>query len=107
MYSNFDVNHWKRVKQARAELGLNRIPAAATLRPTHRLSQATLRHLATDQLWTVTAVREDWLMGRYLEATLERNGQIRSCVVETISSEHPEIIQQLGTFNTEFDALTH
>lgn len=107
MYSNFDVNHWKRVKQARAELGLNRIPVESTLRPAHRLAEATLRHRASGEQWTVTRVREDWLLGRYLEASLESNGKTRTCVVGTISSEHPEILQQLEAFDNEFEILTH
>lgn len=108
MNSYFNAQHWNRVKKARAELGLNKIPEAATLRPTHRLAQATVLQRSTGETWTVTAVREDWLLGRYLTATLEHeDGARRTCVVEIISSDEPEILQQLGEFNTEFEVLFH
>jgi hypothetical protein len=107
MQAYFDANHWKRVKQARDAQGLNRIPAESLLRPNHRLARATLRHRESGESWTVTAIREDWLVGRFLTATLESNGCTRTCVVETISSENPEVYQQLDSFNDEFEILTH
>ncbi|KWA83928.1 hypothetical protein WL29_21415 [Burkholderia ubonensis] len=108
MSSYFNTQHWNRVKKARAELGLNKIPEEATLRPAHHLAQATLQHRQTGETWKVTEVREDWLLGRYLTATLEREDGVRcTYVVEIISSEEPEILQQLGEFNTEFEVLFH
>ncbi|KVP16832.1 hypothetical protein [Burkholderia ubonensis] len=107
MSSYFDAQHWNRVKKAREELGLNKIPAEAKLRPEHRLAHATLLHRATGETWTVTAVREDWHLGRFLAASIEKDGIHRNCVVELISCEDPEIIQQLGEFNTEFEVLFH
>jgi hypothetical protein len=104
---HFDVQHWNRVKKARADLGLNKIPAETTLRPSHRLANASVYHRETKTTWAVTAVREEWLLGRYLTATLEHNGVHRTCVVELISCEDAEIIQKLGEFNTEFEVLLH
>jgi len=105
---HFDVQHWNRVKQARAELGLNRIPAEARLRPSHRLAHASVFHRETKATWAVTTVREEWLLGRYLTATLEReDGTRRTVVVEVISTEEQEIVQQLGEFNSEFEVLLH
>ncbi|KVP40042.1 hypothetical protein WJ87_07620 [Burkholderia ubonensis] len=86
---------------------MNKIPAEAKLRPEHRLAHATLLHRATGETWTVTAVREDWHLGRFLAASIEKDGIHRNCVVELISCEDPEIIQQLGEFNTEFEVLFH
>lgn len=106
MTTFFDAQHWGRVKQARFAQGLNRIPAESLLRPTHRLARATLRHRLTGETWAVTAIREDWLLGRFLSAELESNGRKRTCVVETISSTSPEIFQQLDCFNDEFEMLT-
>jgi hypothetical protein len=104
----FDAQHWNRVKHARSEQGLNKIPAESTLRPSHRLAGASAFHRATKTTWLVTAVQEDWFLGRYLTATLEReDGTRRTAVVEVISTEEPEIIQQLGQFNTEFEVLLH
>lgn len=107
MTTFFDAQHWARVKQARDAQGLNRILAETLLRPNHRLARATLRHRETGETWMVTAVREDWLRGRYLSATLESGGHTRTCVVETISSESPEIYQQLDSFTAEFEVLMH
>lgn len=106
MNSFFDAQHWDRVKQARQAQGLNRIPAESLLRPDHRLARATLRHRESGESWAVTAIREDWLLGRYLVASLANNGNTRTCVVETISSENPEIFRQLDNFNAEFEVLT-
>lgn len=106
MNTFFDAQHWERVKQARNAQGLNRIPAESLLRPNHRLARATLRHRETGETWAVTAIREDWLLGRFLSASLESNGRTRTCVVETISSENPEIFHQLDSFNDEFEILT-
>lgn len=103
----FDAQHWERVKQARQAQGWNRTPAEALLRPSHRLARATLRHRESGESWAVTAVREDWLLGRYLVAAIESNGRPRTCVVETISSENPEVFRQLDSFNAEFEVLTH
>ncbi len=106
--NHFDVQHWNRVKQARAELGLNKIPAEKTLRPSHRLAHASMFHRETKTTWTVTAVREEWLLGLYLTATLEReDGTRRTVVVEIISTEEQEVIRKLGEFNTEFEVLLH
>jgi hypothetical protein len=105
MLSYFDAQHWARVRDARAALGLNRIPRETLLRPNHQLAHATLRHRASGEIWTVTAVREDWLVGRYLAAALERNGRTRVCVVEILSSDRPEIHKQFDAFSTEFEVL--
>lgn len=102
MYSHFDVNHWFRVKQARDAQGLNRISDAEKLRPDHRLANAKLTHLPTGKNWTVVSVREDWWLGRFLTVLLENNGSHRTCVVENISCEAPDVVTQLGVFNTEF-----
>jgi hypothetical protein len=107
MNSFFDAQHWARVKQARQAQGLNRIPDASLLRPNHPLARATLRHRGSGEDWAVTAIREDWLLGRFLVASLESNGRTRTCVVETISSENPEIFRQLDSFIAEFEVLTH
>lgn len=106
MTTFFDAQHWERVKQARQAQGLNRIPAESLLRPNHRLARATLRHLESGESWAVTAVREDWLLGRYLVASIESNGRTRTCIVETISSEDPAVFRQLDSFNAEFEVLT-
>ena len=107
MHSFFDAHHWARVKQVRTEQGLNRIPEASLLRPQHPLARATLRHRATGEDWSVTAIREDWLLGRIIVASLESKGQTRTCVVESISSADPKILQQLDSFNAEFEVLMH
>jgi len=107
MSSFFDAQHWERVKQARQEQGLNKIPDEVMLRPMHRLAHATLKHRQTGETWAVTAVREDWLLGRFLTATLSRKGMTRNCVVETISCEHREIVNKLGNFNAEYEVLYH
>lgn len=107
MNTFFDAQHWDRVKQARQAQGLNRIPAESLLRPHHRLARATLRHRESGDSWAVTGIREDWLLGRYLVASLESNGRTRTCVVATISSEDPEVFRQLDSFNAEFEVLTH
>jgi hypothetical protein len=106
--NHFDIHHWNRVKQARAELGLNKIPAEATLRPSHRLAHASVFHRETKTTWAVSEVREEWLLGRYLTATLVReDGTRRTVVVEAITTEEQEIIQKLAEFNTEFEVLLH
>lgn len=106
MNTFFNAKHWERVKQARSAQGLNRIQVESLLRPSHRLARATLRHRGTGEVWEVTAIREDWLLGRFLSASLESNGRTRTCVVETISSEDPEIFHQLDSFTAEFEILT-
>lgn len=108
MYSYFNAQHWNRVRQARAEQGMNKIPAAAMLHPAHRMVSATLRQRDSADSWTVIAVSEDWLLGRYLVATLEHeSGKRRTCVVESISCSEPAILEQLQAFNAEFEVLYH
>ncbi|HDR9103456.1 TPA: hypothetical protein QDB04_000176 [Burkholderia vietnamiensis] len=108
MQSFFDAAHWNRVKQARAERGLNRIPVEATLRPQHRMANATLLERETGELWNVVRLQEDWQQGSYLLATLSRgDAETRTCVVETISCDTPEILSQLLQFHTEFEILFH
>lgn len=105
MNSFFDAQHWERVKQARAALGINRIAPESLLRPNHRLLHATLRHRTTDEVWTVTAVREDWLLGRYLAAELECNGRKQTCVVALLGCQSPEIDQKFEDFCTDFEKI--
>ena len=107
MYSFFDANHWFRVKRARAELGLNRISDAEKLRPNHRLANATLQHIPSGEYWKVVSVREDWWMGKFLTALLEKDGSHRMVVVENYSCEQPGIVNQLGEFNSDFTVVFH
>ena len=107
MYSHFDAAHWFRVKRARAELGLNRISDAEKLRPNHHLANATLEHIPTGEYWKVVFVREDWWMGRYLTAMLEKDGSHRTVVVANYTCEQPDVLNQLCEFNQDFTVVFH
>lgn len=106
MQSYFNAQHWYRVKRVRDERGLNRIPAEAMLRPTHPLMGATLLHRASGEHWMVTAVREEWHLGRYLVATLARAGVQRTYVVELITCDDAAIAQEVLVFSADFEVQT-
>lgn len=103
MFSFFDYEHWQKVKQARAEQGLNRLSELDRARPDHPLVNKLITKKESGEAWNVVSVKEDWWYGRFLTALLERNGSHTLCMIENISCIDPGILQNLDKFKREFD----
>ncbi len=104
MYSFFDIDHWRAVKKARQEQGLNRLDGKLR-RMNHPMVGVQLVQKPTNQVYTVESVSEDWWYGRFLTAKLDLNGSHRVCVIENISCVDNGIQAQLDIFQEEFAVL--
>lgn len=104
MYSYFNMDHWRAVKKARQEQGLNRLDVKLR-RTNHPMVGVQLVHKATNLVYTVESVSEDWLYGRFLTARLELQGSHRVCVIENISCSDTGVQAQLDIFQEEFAIL--
>lgn len=101
-YSFFDRNHWHRVQVERRRQGLDR-GVGQQLIPEHYLVNRVLYDTTTGRHYVVMSVRREWLNGWFVSAALRLEGSqdhCRTCAVENLSSEHPDVLAQLEVFKT-------
>jgi hypothetical protein len=103
-FSQFDLDHWLRVKAERSRLGIVRQTESGRQLPDHPLVGRTLTDPETGNSYVVESVKKQWLMGWFLLATLNRNGSHLQCVVENHSSISPDALRSHRTFREMFAA---
>jgi hypothetical protein len=102
LFSNFDLDHWLKVKAERARLGIERRTAKGVALTSHPLVGRTVVDTSTGKAYMVENVKKDWLQGWFLTALMNENGSHRVCVVDVLKCENPGILSEGHRFQTYF-----
>jgi len=105
VFSQFNLDHWMKVKAERSRLGLARDPQRGP-QEAHPLLGKSVVDTRTGQRYLVERVSRDWFKGWFLVALMQCNGSHRTCVVSNLSCHDEGVLNQLADFKTHFQTLS-
>ena len=106
-FFKFDQDHWLRVKAERTRLGIipGRKASLASLE-SHRLLSVQVLDTRTGERYSIDQISREWLQGTYLTATMRSENKSKVLVIENISSENEDVLDQLAEFTVYFQILS-
>lgn len=101
-FSNFNLEHWLKVKAERIRTGLPVHPERGQEQPNHALVGQTVIDAETGRAWLVKKVKKDWMRGWFLTASIENAGSNGLLVVGSLGCQDPAVQKQLQFFEQNF-----